>query len=653
MVSDPQNDSPGLFARWSRVSLRAKGVAALSVPMAALFAALFSIYWVENQNREADLVAVRAYDTRADLLQLQVFLLDADVAMSRYLASPEGRFLTAFVTARTNVEQSLARLASQVGDDPASAAMLVRIRTAAEDCIRTLGQFRDAGAADRAPLLEKAGGFRREAQARLETMDQAQDLRLFRASYNREVARRQLFRVVVVCGIIGPLGALFVHLIMAGRLVRRIRAVGENARRLALALPLEPFPRGTDEIAELARQLEYAAGLLQARERDLRASERRYRELFDQAPVAYEETDTEGVVHRFNQAVCALLKRSPDQVLGCMAWDFVDPESQSGFREAMMERIASDSETGPFECEYVLDDGSRITVEIRENLIRDERGAVTGACRSLMDVTERNLAAIAASKVAQYAMELRNKNEQLASALEAARAATEAKGRFLAGVSHELRTPLNAIIGFSEMLHDGRLGAASEEQRECLGDILRSARHLLALINDTLDLAKVEAGKMRFRPEPCSLQALVREVCDVIHPLADKKSIRVASEVPGDLTAVIDPSRFKQVLYNYLSNAVKFTPNKGQVMVRVAREGDSMFRLEVEDTGIGIAPEDIPQLFQEFQQLRSSRGGEQGTGLGLALTRRVVEAQGGQVGVRSVPGRGSVFAAVLPLALAG
>jgi signal transduction histidine kinase len=182
-----------------------------------------------------------------------------------------------------------------------------------------------------------------------------------------------------------------------------------------------------------------------------------------------------------------------------------------------------------------------------------------------------------------------------------------------------------------------------------LGDILTSARHLLQLINDVLDLSKVEAGKMEFRPESSRVEALVSEVCDVMRPLAEKKRILLSAEIAPDLTAMIDPSKFKQILYNYISNAVKFTPQGGKVAVRVTRDESSWFRLEVEDTGVGIAPQQVAQLFQEFQQLPNNRNAGQGTGLGLALTRHIVEAQGGSVSVRSVPGSGSVFSAVLPL----
>jgi PAS domain S-box-containing protein len=474
--------------------------------------------------------------------------------------------------------------------------------------------------------------------------------RIFAQSrYERDLARVRLFRAVLICGTLGPLGALFIHLLLAGRIVRRLRAVEENARRLAHGLPLEPLLPGSDEIASLGQQLQEAAYLLGERERRLQASERRYRELFDRAPIPYEETDLEGRVTRFNEAVCGLLKCRPEEMMGRMAWDFMSPARQEEARAAIRRHISEGHEIAPFTVEYVLDDGSHITVEIRENLVRNDRGEISGIIRSLLDVTERNVADMAARKVQEYAMELRIKNDQLGRALEAARSATVAKSRFLASVSHELRTPLNGIIGFSELLHDGKLGPIREEQVDVLGDILASARHLLQLINDILDLSKVEAGKMEFHPERCRLVDLALEVRDVVRPLADKKNLQLTLEVPADLTANLDPGRFKQVLYNYLSNAVKFTSPGGRVNLFISPDSATRFRVEVSDSGIGIADAELPRLFQEFGQLPNSRHSEQGTGLGLALTRHIVEAQGGSVAVSSVLGSGSVFSAILPL----
>ena len=644
MPRDPSLEESQISSRWSRVSLRAQGMTVLLFPMAVLFATLFTIFWAEGDVRTADNTVGRAYDTRAEIVNAHSALLDAEAAANGYLATRQQRFLTAADSAEASVRASLARLPALVAETPAARSTMEQIRSLAPRQLDLLKQLRSSPAVND---QEKAGMS--ELQSQLSLLNQEEERLFTQARYERDLARQKLFRTVMACGILGPLGALFIHLLVAGRLVRRIQLVEENARRLAHGLPLEQFPEGNDEIATLARQLEHAAYLMRDRERGIRESERRYRELFNQAPIAFEETDREGVVTRFNQEVCALLKSSPDRILGCYAWHFVAPDQQEAFRTAMLGRIASGKETEPFECEYMLEDGTRIAVEIRESLVRDEQGVVTGVCRSLNDVTERNLAAMAARKVEQYAMELRNKNEQLGRALDAARSATEAKSRFLASASHELRTPLNGIIGFSEMMYDGRLGAVTADQLEVLSDILNSARHLLQLINDILDLSKVEAGKMEFRPEPCRLENLVDEVRDIIRPLAEKKNLTLTTDVPSDLTAYIDPGRFKQVLYNYLSNAVKFTDPNGTVSLRLSEEGDAKFRLDVEDNGHGIPASEIPLLFREFLQLANSRKADQGTGLGLALTRHIVEAQGGTVAVQSAIGKGSVFSAVLPL----
>ena len=641
----------GVLSHWWRVSLRAKGVAVLSIPMAALFVALFSISWVETDVGEADDTVVRAYHMRGDLVDLRSSLLDAQTAVLGYLATGEKPFLTLYETSRQAIDQALLRTTRQLSGDAHGMSALDEIQrlTVAEE--RILEELRQQGPGHPAPesLRDRDRSGMGNVQARVALLGEHEERLFSQALYERDLARRRLFRTVVVCGIVGPLGALFMHLVLAGRMVRRLQAVEENARRLAHGLPLEALPLGSDEIAALGHQLEDAAYLLRERERDLRVSERRYRDLFDRAPIPYEETDLAGVVCRFNEAVCTLLKCTPEQMTGRTAWDFMSPERQEAARAATLRHIQTGQEAGPLECEYVLEDGTHLSVEIRENLIRNDHGEITGIIRSLLDVTERNVATVAARKVEQYAIELRNKNEQLGRALEAARSATLAKSRFLASVSHELRTPLNGIIGFSELLYDGKLGAVAENQVDVLGDILSSARHLLQLINDVLDLSKVEAGRMEFHPEPCRIEALAHEVRDVLRPLAEKKSLRLALDVAPGLTANIDPGRFKQVLYNYLSNAVKFTAEEGSVTLRIAPDGEKMFRLEVEDSGIGIAPDEVPRLFQEFAQLPNSRQAEQGTGLGLALTRHIVEAQGGTVAVRSEQGKGSVFSAILPL----
>jgi signal transduction histidine kinase len=228
--------------------------------------------------------------------------------------------------------------------------------------------------------------------------------------------------------------------------------------------------------------------------------------------------------------------------------------------------------------------------------------------------------------------------------------ANRLKSEFLANMSHELRTPLNAIIGFSELMVHEKVGPVSADHKEYLGDILSSARHLLQLINDVLDLTKVEAGKMQFRPEKVDLNRSITEVKEILRGIAGPKKLDLRAEVDPSLgMVVLDHGKLKQVLYNFLSNSIKFTPEGGKVTVRALPEGPDHFRLEVEDTGIGIQEKDMHKLFIEFQQLDQGVSKKYaGTGLGLALTKRLVESQGGTVTVKSVYGKGSLFTATLP-----
>jgi signal transduction histidine kinase/GAF domain-containing protein len=235
-------------------------------------------------------------------------------------------------------------------------------------------------------------------------------------------------------------------------------------------------------------------------------------------------------------------------------------------------------------------------------------------------------------------------------AKETADTANRAKSAFLANMSHELRTPLNAVIGFSELLEQEIFGTLNGKQRTYVSNVLVSGRHLLQLVNDILDISKVEAGRMDLAYERTPIGSVVDVVRGVIGALAAKRGIALEVEVPADLPDVyVDPGRIKQVLYNLISNAIKFTARGGVVRLIVRSDARSLV-VSVSDTGIGIARSDLPRLFREFEQLPQPNGvRSEGTGLGLALTRRLVELHGGRVEVESELGRGSTFSVHLPL----
>ncbi len=235
-------------------------------------------------------------------------------------------------------------------------------------------------------------------------------------------------------------------------------------------------------------------------------------------------------------------------------------------------------------------------------------------------------------------------NRQLVTANEQLIEANRAKSEFLANVSHELRTPLNAIIGFSELLHDRSFGDLNGQQDGFVKDINESGEHLLRLINDILDLSKIEAGKMEVHKERFDIAKTIQDTVSMIGPQATKKKLSLTVDCSADIGAgEADPGMFRQVLLNLLSNAVKFTPAGGEVRVMAHREGYDL-TIDVEDSGIGIAEEDLEHIFDEFFQVDGSYSRNYGgTGLGLALVRRMVEMLNGSISVRSRPGEGSCF----------
>jgi signal transduction histidine kinase/HAMP domain-containing protein len=283
----------------------------------------------------------------------------------------------------------------------------------------------------------------------------------------------------------------------------------------------------------------------------------------------------------------------------------------------------------------------------------DERAALDQAAPNLAIACERASAHHNTRRLAVEVRQTAKRLEQLNTDLDAA---MKSKDQFLSNISHELRTPLNSIIGFTDLLLTEELGGSaplSAQQRDFLETVARNGKQLLELINELLDLQRIAAGRMELKLEPLDLAALLTEAAGSVHAQAQKHGHALVVTPPTpDLRIHADRGRVRQILLNLLSNAIKFTPDGGRItVVAGAVNGDAEARIAVSDTGIGIAVEDQPKLFQEFSQLDASASRKyEGTGLGLALSRRLVEMQGGEIGVESEMGKGSTFWFTLPQA---
>jgi protein-histidine pros-kinase len=358
-------------------------------------------------------------------------------------------------------------------------------------------------------------------------------------------------------------------------------------------------------------------------------AEEKFRGLLESAPDAMVIVNAQGHIVLVNAQTEKLFGYSRAALVGARV-EMLIPEGYRDAEETLRGDVAEPHVrvigAGP-QLYGKHEDGTAFPVEVSLSPLQTEDGLLVSM--AIRDITERKLI-----------------EEKLAEA-------SRLKSAFLANMSHELRTPLNAIIGFAELMHKGKSGPMAPDHHEYLGDILTSAKHLLQLINDVLDLAKVESGNLEFEPEPVELPRLVGEVCDVLRGLASRKRLAIQIEIDDQISRVlIDAARIKQVLYNFVSNAIKFTKEGGTITVRMGQASDpAEFRIDVEDTGVGISADDVPKLFVEFQQLDTGAAKRfQGTGLGLALTKRLVEGHHGRVEVKSTLGVGSTFSAILPRA---
>jgi PAS domain S-box-containing protein len=367
-----------------------------------------------------------------------------------------------------------------------------------------------------------------------------------------------------------------------------------------------------------------------SRTAEVRRQNQRNWNILSTALEGFYEVDAGGRIRDANPALCEMLGYSRDELLQMSLADIQAVESP----DAVQAHIAKIFEKGfdRFDTRQRRKDGSLIDVEVSVSLVQLEGVQTFYAFQR--DIGSR--------KSAQAALEAARDEAELANA---------AKSEFLSRMSHEFRTPLNAIIGFGQLLSSTAGVQRDPDQRDNVQEILQAGEHLLALVNEVLDLSRIESGKLELRCEPVDLDHAVRQAMAQVKPMAEQRGIRMSLEAPMADAVQADSLRLQEVLLNLLSNAIKYNRPDGRIGLS-CRRVDAGVRVSVQDTGRGIAPAAMDRLFQPFERLESSYEGIEGTGIGLALTRRLVEAMDGRIGVESAPGQGSTFWFELPLASA-
>ncbi len=399
----------------------------------------------------------------------------------------------------------------------------------------------------------------------------------------------------------------------------------------------------TDELTVDTTEQQRTEGAIQiAREPKVREfAEGRFRELLEAAPDAIIEVDRHGHIVLLNAVTEKLFGYTREELLGKTV-DALIPDSARGRHAAHRANYWANPQTRPMGEGITLQarrkDGSEFPVEISLSPVKSGKTfRVTAIIRdvSMKRQSEEKI------KAANLQLEQRNREVERANRL---------KSEFLASMSHELRTPLHTIIGFSELLAEGVEGALNERQSRFVKHVHQDALHLLELINDVLDLSKIEAGGLELQLELFDTCEVIKDVVGSFRPMADAKQIVLANRIKGPLPVFADRVRFREIVTNLLSNAIKFTPEHGNVWIEREPAPDDVVCFSVGDTGIGIAPEDHDAVFDTFRQVSpTTRGVREGTGLGLAIVKRLVEMHGGTIRLESERNKGSRFSFTMPV----
>ncbi len=629
----------GLTRFWADRPLALKGLVVVALPLAILLGALVLLYAASNAEVRAEEDVRRAVAIQRDTYQVHALLAEAAAGVRGYALTGEPRFLEPYRKAEAELPQTMQRLDEAIRD-PEVRGHFNRINDLTvrkREGLKRIVDLADDPAARRGEpsLIEQAlvankivlDAMRQE----IDLMQRRESVLLEQRRARVDDVRDRFLLLTAISALVGLLGSLAAVYLFSTGIVRRVRMLEANAELLARGEALTNLPEDADEIGKLAQRLARASALLRGREQALRESEERFRLVIEEVrDYGIFALDRDGTVTSWNLGAQRIKGWEAAEILGHHFSRFYPDETRAFLPGEMLER-ARTAGTAEDEGWRLRKDGTRFWANVVITALHDEQGELRGFAKVTRDMSER-----------------RRSEEALRVAREEAIAASLAKSEFLSRTSHELRTPMAAILGFGQLLELDE-DALDPRQREAVSQIMKAGRHLLALINDLLDISSIEAGGAELENAEIDLGELLQEVHALVAPVVSAAGLQFSLQGPEQpLIAWADRRRVVQVMLNLVSNAAKY--NRTGTMVRLSCRASGRFvRVEVEDDGPGVASAEVPRLFTPFDRLgQQNRSRIDGTGLGLALSKRLIESMGGKIGYEA-PDHGARFWFTLPV----
>jgi PAS domain S-box-containing protein len=624
----------GMTWRFADLPLRAKGIVIITVPLALLLAALVSVFVADRQSRIAEDQVRVTLEIQSGIQEIHASIAEAATAMRGYLLTGRSDFLDPFDRAEDRLPVVLDEVGRRLRDGEQK-MRLDRIRALVDakvDRLQLLKQadtLRAGGREDLAAKLIEGKQVLDELRQEIDAMSRREADLLHSRTEAADRVRTLSRSLMIAAGFLGLAGALVAVFLFSASIVRRVHALKAEAHRLSqgeVVTVADPF---RDELGSLGQALEDASVLLKRREADLTESEERFRQLVEGvSDYGIFGLDTTGRVVSWNAGAERITGYGAEEIVGQHFSRFYPTETRDSFPA---EELAKATRHGRTEAEgwRVRKDGAQFWSHVVVTALHDETGRLRGFSKITRDITER-----------------KQIEEALLAAREDAIRASNAKSEFLSRMSHELRTPLNSVLGFAQLLE---MDVTDAESRESVAQILRAGRHLLSLIDEVLDMARIEAGRMDLAVEAQPVAEVIDEAVSLARPLCGKQQITIEVVEPAepDLSVLADRRRLLQVFLNLLSNAVKYNRPQGSVTVSHRAMDGGHIRIEVSDTGPGIPAERLSRLFTPFDRLGAERMSREGTGLGLALSKHLTDAMGGTLGFSNREG-GATFHIDLP-----